>query len=304
MYFAIEAAYASLPASICQEFSSICSTHIDQALHLFALVDGAFDEAMTTGRDRSRLPRHSLYETTSLEALGAAAPHLLVAPIAISEQPQWLEKLFTACTGKPMLSVIASALSAEALQQHLCPYLIAQTPDGMEWPLRWGDTRVLPELMQAVDESQYKHLLSPLYYWWSVNRDGTLLSWQGKGESDPVGAEFDKLPLNDVAFARLVDAAEADAVLANLYDSQFDVLQLHRPTECHARVAKHLALASQYRIEAASDRQHFCMLALCLTKDFAKHPAMTALLEHTRQGLDYSSEVAALPPNFWQETAP
>lgn len=304
MYFAIEATHASLPASICQELSAICSTHIDKPLHLFALVDGAFDEAVITDRNRTRLSRHSLYEKTPLEAFGAAAPHLFAAPIVAGEQLQWLEQLFAACAGKPMLSVIASALSAEALQQHLRPYLMAQTPDGMEWPVRWGDTRVMPELMQATDESHSTHLLSPLYRWWSVHRDGTLLSWQGAGASVLARPAFDKLPLNDMAFGRLVDAAEADAVLANLYDSQPDVLQRHRPTDCHARVAQHLVRASQHRIEAAPDRQHFCILALCLTDDFAKHPAMAALLQNTRQGLDYSSEVATLPPSFWQETAP
>jgi len=304
MYFAIEPAQASLPASICQEFSGICSTQLDKPLHLFALVDGAFDEALITGRDRSRLPRYSLYEKTSLEALGAAAPHLLAAHIASNEQLPWLEKLFAACNGKPMLSVIASALSAEALQQHLRPYLIAETPDGMEWPLRWGDTRVLPKLMQAAGEIDSTHLLSPLYRWWSVHRDGSLLSWQGDGAPEPMAAGFDKFPLNDVAFGHLVDTAEADAVLANLYDNQPDVVQLLRPADCHARVAQHLVWASQHRIEAAPDRQHFCMLALSQAKDFAKHPAMVTLLQHTQQGMDYSSEVAALPASFWQETAP
>lgn len=304
MYFAINAADTSSPTLIAQELAALHSTHGDAPLHVFALVDGAFDEQVITARDRLRLPRQSLYANTALQALGAAAPHLFSAPAASSEQLPWLEKLFATCAGKPMLSVIASALSAEALQQHLRPYLIVQTPDGMEWPVRWGDTRVMPELMQAVDESHSTHLLSPLYCWWSVHRDGTLLSWQGDGESAPARPAFDKLPLNDVAFGRMVNAAEADAVLANIYDSQPDVLQLHSPADCHTRVAQHLVWASQHGIEAAPDRQHFCMLALCLAKDFARHPAMAALLQHTRQGLGYSSEVAALPPSFWQETAP
>lgn len=68
------------------------------------------------------------------------------------------------------------------------------------------------------------------------------------------------------------------AILANLSDNQPNVLQLHSPADCHARIAKYLVWASQHWIEAAPDRQHFCMLPLCLKNDFTKHLAMTVLL--------------------------
>ncbi len=303
MYFAMEPAHATLPALIAEELAVLSGKHVDAPLHVFALVDGAFDEQIISARDRPRLPRHSLYANTALQALGAAAPHLFGAPAAAIEQLPWLQRLFAACAGKPMLSIIASTLSADALQQHLRPYLIARTADSMEWPVRWGDTRVLPVLMETLTASQRSHLLGPLYCWWSVQRDGTPISWQGGAVPEPTSADFEQLPVSDSAFASLVDAAEADAVLANLDDTQPDLLRQHRPVQCHARVARHLGLASANGISAAGARQHFSALALILADDFARHPAMATLLQRTSKGADYQAEVGALPDDFWQGSA-
>ncbi len=300
MYFAIDTPDASCPALIAQQLLTLRASDEGAPLHLLALVDGAFDEAFFTERYRNRLPRQSLYAQTSLQSFGNASPHLLAAPVGDKEQAAWLQRLFETCAGKPMLSIIASTLDVAALAQHLRPYLIAITPDTVEWPVRWGDTRILPALLAALTPAQHSHLLSPVYRWWSVRRDGGLISWQGAGDIQPAAAGFDKLPLSDTAFAALVDAAEADAVLANLHDAQPDLFHSGSPGECHARVARHLTLASASGIEAAGPRQHFSALALMLADDFASHPAMASLLRRTRQGANYLTEIDTLPKDFWQ----
>ena len=298
MYFAVEPAHPDLPAQIMQRLEALKTQ--DKPLHVFILVDGAFDETLITARKWKQQPKLSLYADTVLHTLAAAAPHLLTMPD--TEQIAWLQRLFEVCAGKPMLSVIASTLPVHALQMHLRPYLVAQTKDGLEWPLRWGDTRTLPALLAAVDDDQRKHLLAPLYGWWSVQRNGELVCWQGDAKPEVSAAEFDKLPLSDSAFSRLVEVAEADAILANIYDTQPDILSAHRPAQCYQRVIQHLDIASNNGIEAASARQHFSVLALCLNEDFSRHPAMTALLQHTQHGANYQDEIAALPSSFWQET--
>jgi len=299
MYFATNPPCATLPLQIAQEFQNLSDASPTQTLHLFALVDCAFDEAFFKMHYRRVLARQSLYAGTSLSALGAAAPYLLSAPDGVEARTEWLRRLFTMCEAKPMLSIIASALSLDELVRHMRPYLIVMTPDSMEWPVRWGDTRVLPALLDTLDAPHRNHLLSPLARWWSPGRDGGLLSWQGAA-AQPSAVDFDKLPISDEVFAKLVALLEADAVLANLYDSQPDLLAANSPAECHARVAKNLLVASANGIEAAPAREHFSVLALILVDDFTQQPAMTALLQRTRQGASYNSEVAALPEKFWQ----
>jgi hypothetical protein len=72
------------------------------------------------------------------------------------------------------------------------------------------------------------------------------------------------------------------------------------PADCHARVARHLKLASANGIHAAPPREHFSALALLLADDFTRHEAMMELLRQTRQGGDYKQALAALPDEFWR----
>ena len=298
MYFATNPPPGTLPAQIAREYRELRDAQ--PSMRLFALVDCAFEEAFLKARYRRTLPSQSLYGDTSLKALGAAAPHLLTAPDGVAEQQAWLSHVFACCQGKPMLSLIASPLDGGGLVSHWRPYLIAMTPDTVEWPVRWGDTRVLPALVDALTEAQRQHFFAPLARWWSPARDGGLLQWQGAGAS-PIPAGFDKLPLSDEVFGKLVDMAEADAVLANLYDKQPYLFEAASPAECHGRVARHLALASAHGIHAAPAREQFSALALMLADDFTRHAAMAQLLRRTRQGADFHHEIAALPDAFWRQ---
>jgi hypothetical protein len=291
----------TLPAEIAQEFAELRATQPGGSLHLLALVDCAFDEEFLDNRYRRTQPPQSLYDNTALQQFGAAAPHLLTSPEGEGESLAWLTHLFASCGNKPMLSIIASSLDADELARHMRPYLIAMTHDTVEWPVRWGDTRVLPALLAALTESQRSHFLGPVARWWSPARDGGLLRWDGADEL-PGPTAFDKLPLGDEVFASLVDTAEADAVLASLYDSQPDLFHTCSPAECHSRVVRHLHVASCNGILAASAREHFSALALLLNDDFTQHEALVRLLMRTREGADYKQELAALPDEFWRVT--
>lgn len=299
MYSATNLPMPTLPAEIAQEFEELRAARPGGSLHLLALVDCAFDEEILDNCYRRTLPPQSLYDNTALQQFGAAAPHVLTSPEGEGESLAWLTHLFTACGNKPMLSIIASRLSANGLASHMRPYLVAMRHDTVEWPVRWGDTRVLPALLAALTESQRSHFLGPVARWWSPARDGVLVRWDGIAEQ-PASAGFDKLPLSDEVFATLVDAAEADAVLSGIYASQPDLFYSGNPAECHSRIERHLKIASAHGIHAAPARHHFGALALILTDGFVQHPAMAELLQRTRQGADYSREIGALPDEFWQ----
>jgi len=301
MFFATNPPLATLPVQIAQEFQQLCDASPSVALRLFALVDGAFDEEFFRMRSPRLFPRRSLYEGTALQGLGTAVPYLLTAPEDGEARLAWLSRLFVDCGAKPMLSILASVLDTDELVRHMRPFLIAMTPDTVEWPVRWGDTRVLPALLEALTEPECGQLLAPMARWWWPGRDGALLSWQGEATA-PAPAGFDKMPLSDEVFAKLVDKSEADGVLANLYDSQPDLFRMDSPAQCHARVERHLRVASANGLHAAPVRQHFSALALILSDDFTQHAAMTDLLRRVRQGADYNDEISALPDEFWRMT--
>lgn len=303
MFFAVNPPHHSLPAQIAHEFAELSADlrrrQPHASLKLCALVDGAFDKNFFDARYPRTSPPRSLYADTSLKALGLAAPHLQSAPDTIYEVEAWLNHIFSVASGKPMVSIIASPLNIEEVALHMRPYLIAVTPDTVEWPIRWGDTRVLPTLLDVLHKSKFGHILAPLRCWWVAGREGKLLRWNGNA-TPPTAAGFEKLPLSDQEFITLIDASEPDAVLANLHDSQPDLFRSDSPANYHARVARHLELASASGIKAAPARQHFSALALILSDEFTKQTYMAGLLQRTLQGADYYNEIAALPDEFWQ----
>jgi hypothetical protein len=299
MYFAVDPIATAVPGQIAKALQGLPER---TPVHLFALLDGAFDESLVSRRPGWSAAL-SLYEGTRLQALVAAAPHLLPLPSSLEELQPRLERLFARCAGKPMLSVLASAVPAEALRAHLRPYLIARTPDTLEWPVRWADTRVLPSFLDAIGETTRRHLLAPLHGWWSTRRDGTLAHWEGGADPASAPAEFDWLPLDDRTFGALVDASEPDAVLSRIFDLQPDVLRQHTPSRCHRLASDHLALATRHGLEAAGARQHFVTLALCLREGFWEHAEMADVLRDVNGGITFEKRIEALSDQFWRNSS-
>ncbi|WP_157651274.1 DUF4123 domain-containing protein, partial [Dechloromonas denitrificans] len=201
--------------------------------------------------------------------------------------------------GKPMLSIIASALSADALSAHFKPYLFARTEDSLEWPVRWADTRVQASLMAIMAPAVRKHFLSPIHAWLTGNRQGELVQWQGTGDpiTEPPG--FDCWPLDEPCFGNLLGEAEADAVIGQIYDRRPDLLVEGSPADIHARVVRQLEIATHFHLSGAPQRLHFSMLGLIYTSDFVDPPAMQSLLKKIAKGGDYQEQVSQLLPDFW-----
>jgi hypothetical protein len=119
-------------------------------LYSYILLDASFDQNLPTAFPWRGHVEGTLYDDTRLVGLKAVAPHLLRLPDDSEKQLTWLNELVASCSGKPMLSVLCSAVPAEALIAHFRPYLLARTEDSLEWPVRWADTRVLPVLIASL----------------------------------------------------------------------------------------------------------------------------------------------------------
>jgi hypothetical protein len=206
-------------------------------------------------------------------------------------------------SGKPMFSVLLSALSPEALASYWQPFLQARTADGLDWPVRWGDTRVSPHLLNAMTDAERGAFLAPLHAWLTVDRSGQLQQWCGAGQSAPVAWQDSVWALDDERFGQLVDVCEADAVISRIDDQRPDLLKHHTPLACHRRVAQCLNLANRGGLQAAPDRHALSMIGLNLDEAFMQHPAFERLLNNTRAGASFAQEIKALPDDFWDACA-
>lgn len=300
MYFAVNPCAPDLPEQMSGTLAQLREQHPAAPLHCYLLVDASFDQALLDTFPWRCAVECSLYDGMRLEGLNEVAPHLVRLPKQ-NKQRAWLQKLVEACGGKPMLSMLISAIPAEQLREHFKPYLVARSEDSLEWPVRWADTRTLPGLIGALTDDQRKHLLSPVYAWIAVDRQGEMIHWQGEGNPHPEPADFDCWPLDEARFGKLLAEAEADAVLSQIDDRRPDLLVSDRPADIHARVARQLAIASRHKVSAAPHRLHFAMLGLIYAPTFAEDPVMRALLQKIEQGYDYQEQIRQLPPTFWKQ---
>lgn len=301
MYFAVNPCAPDLPEQMLATLAQLREQHPTVPLHCYLLVDTSFDQALLATFPWRRAVECSLYDGMRLEGLKEVAPHLLRLPDDPNKQRARLQQLVDACRGKPMLSMLISTIPAEQLREHFKPYLLARSEDSLEWPVRWADTRTLPGLIGALTDDQRKHLLSPLYAWIAVDRQGEMIHWQGESNPHPEPANFDCWPLDEARFGKLVAEAEADAVLSQIDDRRPDLLVSDRPSDVHARVALQLAIASRHKLSGAPHRLHFAMLGLIFAPTFVDDPLMRAMLARVEQGSDYQEQIRQLPPTFWMQ---
>jgi hypothetical protein len=299
MYFAVDPAQPCVPEQILVRLSQLEEQHPGAEIYCYLLVDVSFDQTLPSIYPWRGAVECSLYEGMRLEGLKEAAPHLFRLRDDPKKRLDWLQQLFAVCTGKPMLSILFSAIPSNNLRGHIQPYLLARTEDSMEWPVRWADTRVLPGLIAALTPEERQHLLSPLFVWMMIDRQGELIEWRGDGNPAPDPADFDCWPLDEGRFSQLLVEAEADAVLSQIDERRADLLANGKHAEKHIRVSRQLALATRYKIDRVADRLHFALLGLMHSSSMFEDPLMRSALGKIEQGGDYREQLDRLPEGFW-----
>jgi hypothetical protein len=299
MYFAFDPPSPTARAAMARQIQFLFSSDSGRQNYVYAMIDGAFDEIFFAN-DFSRCHRHRfLYENTKLANFAGASLYLAELPNTSEDLNLSLQNLIDACAGKPMWSIVVSLLSLDDLHNHFQSFLIGEYNDRLQWPIRWGDARVLPFLLKRIDSENVQILLKPLIAWLSCQRNGDLLIWEGGRQPCNEAPKFDMLPLSDSVFAQLVDDSEADAIISHIYDTQPDILSKFPASKCFEIVAQLLRCASIAGILSVPDRAHFSSLGLILRDGFSNMPEFQGLLSRVSLGGDYASEVDELSAEFW-----
>lgn len=300
MFFAVN---PWAPDAISRCVESVTSTSPREASFLFILIDGAFDETFFDAPLWRHSTRYALYDQTALAALGKVGLWLVALKGDKETVAEHLTALHAQANGKPMWSLLVSSVAADALLQHLRPYLLARTDDGLDWPVRWGDARVLPSLLAALTDVERTHLMTPLRAWHYLDRHGEVQRLQGLGLTETASIPSRIWELDDERFHALVDAGEADHILSRIDDVRPDLLRHDTPARLHQQAQACLRQADRGELNAAPDRQALVMLGLALVPDSFQHPAFQKLLQRTRAGHGYADELNALPDEFWESCA-
>lgn len=300
MFFAVNP-WAPDVISRCVEV--VTSASQGEATFPFILMDGAFDETFFDAPLWRHCTRHALYDQTALAALGKVGLWLIALKGDKKMVAEYCTALHAQASGKPMWSLLVSRVSGDELVQHLRPYLLARTTDGLDWPVRWGDTRVLPSLLAALTDVERTQLITPLHAWHYLDRQGQVQHLQGLGFTEVASIPWRIWELDEERFHALVDAGEADHILSRIDDVRPDLLRHDTPARIHQQAQACLRQADRGALNAAPERQALVMLGLALAPDSFQHPAFQKLLQRTRAGHGYADELNALPDEFWESCA-
>jgi hypothetical protein len=258
-------------------------------LYWVALVDSAFDHDID-GTDPCYRQGMNCYEGYPLDDLASIAPWLV--PLSADEEGfVFLAKLLAHCSGRPMLSVMASRIQARELLKRWLPLHRVRTADEQRMLLRFADTRILPMLPSMLKPDQWAAFAGPFEHWFYVDRTGIATACT----LPPPGLQPIAPPLRftqdqiDVA----TDAAEADTMLDFMADYQPDVFPWNEePATVYQHAAELAALARKCRVEEWDDKLALITASFLRRGEIRGNPQLEVLLRskdwtprHLRQEL-------------------
>ncbi|HIE1098825.1 MULTISPECIES: DUF4123 domain-containing protein [Stenotrophomonas] len=136
----------------------------------FVLLDGAqCDQPLQLLRALPWAPLR-LFDGLLADGTDDASVFLARLPAHI-DIDRFLQRAAAQARSPGLLSVIETALGAEALLQRLQRRLDARFPNGKEFLARFFDARVLPWWVQVLDETQCRDFLSLGERWWYLRHD-------------------------------------------------------------------------------------------------------------------------------------
>ena len=246
-------------------------------LRWMAVIDGAFDYA-AAGVAPSFSGGLNCYEsnTEELDDLAPAAPWL----IALRPDASGLERLaalITHCSGRPMLSVLATPVFADELIAYWQPLHWLHMKDKQRFLLRFFDTRVVAVLPEVLTARQWAAIAAPLAHWFYIDRDGAVKS------APPVAPATTRAPMLEMSQKQidaLMDFSAPDAAIDFLSDYSAELIPKEMlPSRFHRHITAVFELARKHHIESWPD-QVGLVNAECITRGAFRAPARLPALEH------------------------
>ncbi|MBH2015561.1 MAG: DUF4123 domain-containing protein [Burkholderiales bacterium] len=235
---------------------------------VFALIDMAglfhLDQASSVCAQIRKAGAVSVLQDERPDAL-LATPWLL--PLRDEGMPRLLAQTCEWALRGPAVSWIVSPLTVGVLADRLRRRTEAELPDNHPILLRHFDPRVLPELVQVLNEPQRKAFLAMGHEWLRLDRSHVLrgIALGHAGEPDAFEAP---LLLDDRQFATLLAASEVDQVMPELARAAPTEFMRLSVTQRVSLVRDCLDLAALWHLDGLADKVMVGVLSLKLGAGF------------------------------------
>ena len=187
---------------------------------------------------------------------------------------EWIGKNGTYTSTVIMLS---SPLQIESLRKRLTARLDVRISEDMKAMLRFFDPRIFEGLMNVLSPEQLATFLAPAEKWWYVDRAGKLVSVEAKFNA--VDESAVPLELSAKQEFDLIDASDADRVLASLRENASDLIQKQPLPAQYDFVAANLQAARDAGLTSIADLVLYNMVVLIKGLDFIKSEIWSSLMD-------------------------
>jgi hypothetical protein len=242
----------------------------------YALIDTAFDYK----KRAFPLPAGStpVYQGISLEDLQPVSPALVPIPIDRKDTLHCIHELLAHCSGRPMLSFLATSpnITAEQLISHWQPLHRVRTPDGQKLLLRFADTRTLSHLPRTLTPEQWAAWHRDINEWFHINRRGDLERLPPpKSGAKPVN----EIRLGEDQFARMLEATDTDAILDFIRDNQPEAIPEHlNGFQFYQYAELSLNTLRRHNIQSSQDAMSIIVGAISTDGKLLREPQLNAFL--------------------------
>ena len=238
---------------------------VSASLRVYALVNNAGSSMMMEILDRWKPVRWcSLFDGSPEEGALSAAPLLvelgdLVKP-PTPTSAMLMDRIHANLRLSNALIVLHSTLRFDALATSLRARLDGRLAGGVDVMLRFFDTRVLPALLDTIDDKTRQAFLCIAEQWMWLDRRGR---WQSlRVAAAPVDLHVAPLTLTQQEEDRLVELSEPDLVLQTLKTSAPDLCRSRSDGDLHDVVSDCVTAAHSFGIANTRQLTLFCMIGL------------------------------------------
>lgn len=265
----------------------------------YAVIDSAQQGGFYKRLDKYGLPYRSLFDGYAEANLPEIAPLLVLLSETDSQQRRVHNEIQRIAVQRPAISLLESVLPLDELAEHLRAFHTVKLPGRRMMILRWYDTRVLPDWMDALDPSQRAGFTRGIDRWSYYDRFG-----DERELALPPGSAFPSLTpyeLDDAQYAALREACEADALIAHLRSIIRDELSGLPIRALYPFVDEHLQQARLHGLGGLDDQTQFLLLALYTSGRCLEHHevALRLAVPAGAHGNAFQDWMDALPDEAW-----
>jgi len=239
-----------------------------------------------------------------LAVFGDAAPQL----VAVHDEAHALELLSRLAFRNrttPGFSFFVSAASISELQNLFGYLALPVVEDGLELHCRFADTRVLPSLLRNLSPPQASRVAEVIDEWRWFGRTNDIDRWCALdvvAQSDSTPDASPRITLKNTQFASMLDASEADTMFSILVDKTPEVVASERRGQFHARLRRHLGVATARCVTQPADRLQFVVLSLTCGEHFDLHPSLESTWKSIRESkTSLTGLMKAWSDELWSE---